>query len=275
LTRAEPLDFFVLFSSAASVLGSAGQANYAAANSFLDALAHYRRAQNLPALSINWGPWADAGMAANLAAKDRDRLATRGMRAISFDEGFEALEDLLRRDVAQVVAVVADWDRYAEQLPGAKAPAFLRGRIHPLGTPDKNEAEAQPDAIAEIKALPAVRQRACLQEIVERHAGRALGVMAGKALDPRRPFQEMGLDSLMSVELRNSLGSALAHSLPATLLFDYPTVESLTQFLANEVLGLKAATAMPQPGAGGGLERMSDSEAESVLLAELDQIKKR
>ena len=125
-TLEDTLDAFVLFSSGASILGSPGQGNYAAANAFLDALAHHRHAQGLPAISINWGAWDDAGMSANLVAKHRERLAARGLRPIALEEGFAMLGELLNCGATQVVAVPANWSRYIRQLPRGTSVSFLR-----------------------------------------------------------------------------------------------------------------------------------------------------
>ena len=221
-----------MFSSAASVLGSPGQGNYAAANAFLDALAHNRRAQGLPALSVNWGAWAAAGMVTQLAAKDRERLAARGMRAIALEEGFAALQELLEGDAVQATVASADWDRYAQSLPDA-LPALLRDMVHSSSKSATNPGLAQSDSgsLSHLRDLPASQRLPGLRQFVETCAGRALGLAPGKPVDPGRPLHELGLDSLMSVELRNALAASLGHSLSATLLFDYPTVESSTYIL--------------------------------------------
>src|SRR5205814_9986715 len=125
LTLDLPLDFFVFFSSAASVLGSPGQANYAAANAFMDALAHERRRLRLAALSINWGAWDVAGMAASLDARDQRRWAGQGLTPMPPHEGVAALQDLLDSGHTQVAVLAMDWRRYREQFVKTSMPPFL------------------------------------------------------------------------------------------------------------------------------------------------------
>jgi hypothetical protein len=125
LTRECPLDFFVLFSSVASVLGSGGQGNYAAANAFLDGLAHFRTAQQLPAVSINWGPWAEAGMAATLGETGWQRFAAVGIHPIPLREGFDALAVILRDARPQVMVLPIDWNKYLHQFPD-RTPSLFR-----------------------------------------------------------------------------------------------------------------------------------------------------
>ena len=284
LTRSDPLDFFVLFSSAASVLGSVGQANYAAANAFLDGLAHYRRNRGLPALSMNWGAWGEAGMAANLSSVDRQRMQVRGMGLISSEDGCRALEEILVAARTQIVAVPADWERYAESLPSQIPPPLLEAvlgraaaRSH-AATPPRETASLS----VELAALPKSGRLAGVRSFVERQAAQALGLAGGKAFDPQQPLQELGLDSLMAVELRNALAAALGCSLSATLLFDYPTIDALARYLAHDILAIDIENS-PKPAssdtdsnaAHSDIALMTEVEAESLLLAELDHPTKR
>jgi acyl carrier protein len=276
LTLNDPIQCFVLFSSAASVLGSAGQGNYAAANAFLDALAHYRHARGLPALSINWGVWAEAGMAANLSPKDQERLASHGFEPIAVKEGFMALQELLGSGLPQVVAVPCNWNKYLQSIQGVK-PRLLAHLAHEVPRATTSPQHAEPEFLETCNRLPAAQRLRRVQDLVEAHAARALGLPPGKTVDPRRPLPELGLDSLMSVELRNALAATLKHSLPATLLFDYPTVESLALHLAKNILRLQlaapASSRAENPrssSAAQDLENLTESEAEALLLAELD-----
>src|SRR5439155_20356171 len=128
-TAGRRLDFFVLFSSAAALLGSPGQANYAAANAFLDALAHYRRGRNLPAISVNWGPWEDVGMAAR-GGRD-SRLAAAGMGSIPVAAGLELFGRLLSGKATQVGVLPVDWSQWQQFLPDDRPPAYLADLIGP------------------------------------------------------------------------------------------------------------------------------------------------
>ena len=238
------LDFFVLFSAAATLIGSPGQANYAAANAFMDGLAHHRKAKGLPALSIDWGAWAETGMAARLTKKDAERWTDRGVRPIQLDEGMAKLGEMLVSSRAQIVAAPIDWSRMFASADSGRPPSLFSEIIKPSGTALSTAAKTLPDednVMRRLSAEPAARRLAILKAHVESAASRALGATGGKSLDPRRPLHELGLDSLMSVELRNALATSLGRTLSATLLFDYPTVESLTHYLAKNVLNLELA----------------------------------
>jgi acyl carrier protein len=282
LTLSSELDFFVLFSAAATLIGSPGQGNYAAANAFMDGLAHHRKAKGLPALSIDWGAWAEAGMAARLAKKHAERWARRGLRLIQLNEGMAKLGELLRSSRAQIVAAPID-QMFADTASG-RPPSLFFEIIKPSATAVSTDDEVRPaedNFVRLLSAEPAVRRLAILKAHVESTASRALGATRGRSLDPRRPLQELGLDSLMSVELRNALAASLGRSLSSTLLFDYPTVESLTHYLAKNVLNLEFVVRTSSEGGVAAdsknleeLQEMSEIEAESLLLAELDQLKK-
>jgi polyketide synthase 12 len=283
LTSGDGLEAFVLFSSGASVFGSPGQGNYAAANAFLDALALHRHGQGLPALSINWGAWEDAGMSANLVGKHRARLAARGLRPIALDEGFAVLGELLKSRTVQVVAVPADWSQYVRQLPNGASSSVLRNLVDKAAAFETKRSDAEPavDFLATCSSLPPRQRLGRVQQLVEVHATRALGLTPGKPVDPRRSLQEMGLDSLMSVELRNALAALLGRSLPATLVFDYPTIESLGLHLAKDILKLELGESvlpeesLPLPNKDlKELQEISEDEAELLLVAELERSKR-
>ena len=282
LTLSSKLDFFVLFSAAATLIGSPGQGNYAAANAFMNGLAHHRKAMGLPALSIDWGAWAEVGMAARLSKKDAERWTERGLRPIQLDEGMAKLGELLRSSRAQIVAAPID-RMFASTAFGRPSSLFIEV-IQPSRTALSTGGEArsaEDNFVRRLSAEPAARRLAILRAHVESAASRALGATGSRSLDPRRPLQELGLDSLMSVELRNALATSLGRSLSPTLLFDYPTVEALTHYIAKNVLNLEFAdqTSSEDSVATNNknleeLQEMSESEAELLLLAELDQLKK-
>ncbi|WP_257460229.1 type I polyketide synthase [Archangium lipolyticum] len=237
LTRGEELDFFVLFSSAATLLGSQGQGSYAAANAFLDALAHHRHTLGLPALSINWGPWAEVGMAAQLAS----RFQAQGIEAFTPDVALRAFGRVLGHGQPQVTLMRVHWSRYLEQFPRGAAPTLLAelyGRV--VAGPEGEHASSELRRRLE-KAEP--RQRlSLLLEHVQGEAVRVLGLDASSPLEPRQRLFEVGMDSLMALELRNRLQNTVGASLPSTLVFDYPTAEALASYLHDEVLGLETQT---------------------------------
>lgn len=236
-TRHSPLDFFVMFSSVASVLGNPGQANYAAANAFLDALAHHRRGLGLPGLAINWGPWEAVGMAAEGGGQRSRQLGERGFRPIDPDVGVRAFVNLLNASTPQATMALVDW------------PAFLRHSAAGVQFFELVAAPVAPDPVRE----PDVRQRlaqaddprAVLFEYVRASVGRVLGVTDAADIAPRARLFDLGLESLMAVELRARFEESLGCPLRPTLVFDYPTVESLVTHLAGK-MGIDET---PMPGA--------------------------
>jgi hypothetical protein len=270
MTRSMPLEVFALFSSVASVLGSPGQANHGAANAFLDGLANLRRAQGLPAVSINWGPWAGTGAAAGPAVQRR--LAGLGFQPFSIEEGLKALERALVNGSAQVAAISADWRTYLGQM--GLFPQFFRalagepGSQQPAERAPVTQSEPLRDRIARI---PEGKRRGAVEASIEACARNVLGLRPGQALDPGWPLTEMGMDSLMAVELRNAISSHAGVALPATLLFDYPTITALGGYLTAILLGetpeqpgskTQAATAATMLA---GIEQMSDEEVDRLF----------
>jgi acyl transferase domain-containing protein/NADPH:quinone reductase-like Zn-dependent oxidoreductase/acyl carrier protein len=287
LTRGVGLDFFVLYSAAGLLLGPGGQGAYAAANAELDAIAHSRRAVGLPALSVAWGMWGEAGMAAASASKGTDIWSTRGLGWIAPADGFARLEYLLRSSgAAHAVVLPIDWKRFGAHLPaGADRDYF--SAVLPAGSGTgagtaQGAASNAPAAVSKLsqwRAAPAAQRRSLVMAHVAEQALGVLGLSAVTELDPRAPLKDAGLDSLMAVELRNALTRSIGQSLPATLLFDYPSLEALATHLMN-VLQLTAPPATLQVPAAvtdsaaadsaAAIASLSDAEAEAELLAELN-----
>jgi NAD(P)-dependent dehydrogenase (short-subunit alcohol dehydrogenase family)/acyl carrier protein len=259
LTQNAPLDFFVLFSSAAALLGPVGQAGYAAANAFLDALAHYRRAWGLTATSINWGPWADAGMAAGL------RWTDRGMKSLTPQQGLLALAEVLRDDSPQVAVLPVDWRTWSAH--GNRKPPFLSEMA-----PAESVVSDEPELLGRLKQAPVEQRRAVLEEYIAQQAVKVLGLARSHRLNPRQPLQELGLDSLMAVELRNKLSLTLGRPLPATLLFDFPTLETLVSYLAGDSDGGSAPPAQEEFARLAAVEQLSEREAERLLRERLEKL---
>ena len=221
------LDFFVLFSSAASLIGSAGQGNYAAANAFMDALAHHRQALGLPALSINWGAWAEVGMAADLAS----RLKNKGLGMIAPEEGLQVLEKLLSEQ-ERVVQVGVLPLNLASFTPRMNSPYFE------ALTPDSQEPN-DPQFLKQLENAPSHKRRGLLRRHLRAEIGKVLGLhpqnMISSPFSPRQRLFDLGLDSLMAVELKNRLEKSVGRTLRSTLLFDFPTLEALENYLAKEL----------------------------------------
>jgi myxalamid-type polyketide synthase MxaB len=288
LTATDSLDFLVFFSSIATVFGSPGQGNYAAANCFMDALATSRQAAGLPGLSINWGGWSGAGMAAERGLSGR--LRELGFGLLDQISGFAALELALRSRRPQVVVCPADWPRLlrhfsrngqvvpllkniAQQMPGGQSPVSRAAGEASQSTPDSATAKAELLAVLVAKAAPNQR-RALVVEQIRRAAARVMGLENLDNLPNNKPLGELGFDSLMAVELRNAICTQAGRSLPATLLFDYPTVDAVTGYLCRNVLGLEEvpkSSERPQQKVSSGadvldqLENLDDEEIERRL----------
>jgi acyl carrier protein len=237
-TRDIELDFFTCFSSSTALLGASGQGAYAAANAFMDALMQERHRGGLPGLSINWGPWGEVGMAAGLAGRDRVRLEEQGWGSIAPAEGLSILEYLLGDDrVSQIAVLPVDWTLFLQRVAGAREDPFLASLI-PALSPGKLAEPTSPAVLIEIAALPVGRQRDGLLKYVRDQIVHVAHLGNGD-IEPRQRFFDLGLDSLMALELRDRLQTGLGHALAATVVFDYPTLEALVDYLSGELLDEK------------------------------------
>ncbi|MFD0352413.1 SDR family NAD(P)-dependent oxidoreductase [Streptomyces sp. NPDC127110] len=230
LTRGLGLDAFVLFSSLAGVIGAAGQANYAAANAALDALAQQRRREGLPATAVAWGAWEGDGMAAADAVV-RERMRRTGFRPMGPRRALRLLEGAIRHGETAVLAADIDWDRYAQ----AHGPAARRPVLRAV------TGAAAPAPVTGFAAALAGRgpdeQRAALVGLIRGHAAELLMHPTPDAIAPERSFRQLGFDSLASVELAGRLGAVTGLRLPASLAFDYPSPVALAEFLRGELVG--------------------------------------
>ncbi|MFG3489913.1 type I polyketide synthase [Streptomyces sp. NPDC047972] len=251
LTADQDLAAFVLFSSVMGVLGGAGQGNYAAANAYLDALAQYRRARRLPALSLAWGMWADtagrpgaAGMAGSLSEADRSRLARTGLAPIDRAEGLALLDAALRLDAAALVP--APLDRAALGTLGDRLPAVLRELAPTAPRPSGAAAAAPAPTTATLRdrlsPLGRAEREELLLDLVRAQAAAVLGRSSASGIPADRSFKDLGCDSLTLVELRNRLQTSADLRLPATFLFNHPTPTAVVARLLTEL-----APAEPDP----------------------------
>ena len=248
-TRDTDLAAFVLFSSIAGIIGNGGQANYAAANAELDALAEHRHAAGLPAVSLAWGLWAGDGMGGAVDA-DRTRTAT-GIGALSEEDGLALFDAALRSD--RPVLAPAAFDLAALRSLGDRAPEPLRD-LAPVPV-----VAAVAESFAErFAALPDEDRAAAAWELVRDRVGEVLGHRPGTPLDPRRGLMELGFDSLTAVELRNRLRADTGLALPSTVVFDHPTPSALAEHVRVE---LSARTATAPPPVLAELDRLAASVA--------------
>ncbi|KNE78797.1 hypothetical protein ADZ36_31215 [Streptomyces fradiae] len=246
LTQGHALSAFILYSSAAGVLGSAGQSGYAAANAYLDSFAVWRRSRGLPAVSLGWGPWDGGGMASGLGGTDTARLRRSGIAPLSRAEGLAALDAALAAggdDTAPAHLLPIRVD--AVTLRGADTvPAVLRDLAgtapsaaeRPPGTPEDTNAP-----LADVTQLHGRERKEALTGFVRAQVAAVLGHPTPDTIDVRRSFKEAGFDSLTAVELRNRLRAATGLKLPATLVFDHPTPLALAGFLHRELPGAEAS----------------------------------
>jgi acyl transferase domain-containing protein/acyl carrier protein len=239
------LDFLVLFSSGASLAGSAGQANHAAANAFEDALAWFRQARRQPTVSINWGPWADIG-----AAADRKLSGPDFLQPIAPEDGLRALGFAMRRDPAtglfarsQLAVLRSDWSQLNAD---AETVSPLLGELVPLAgavapscvsrSGEGSRARPEPMLRERLTATAPNRRRAFLSEYVRRLTAKVLGIDCPDELNVDEPLRQLGLDSLMAIELRNELMKGVGRILPATITFDRPSVGALVDYLVDDAL---------------------------------------
>jgi len=243
LTRELPLDCFVLFSSASSVWGAQGMAAYAAANHFLDALAEHRRAQGLVATCINWGQWSEGGMAGSDEALRF--FASVGLAAMPTPAALAAMDQLVATGTVRRTVASVDWSRFKPIHEARRRRPLLEelhgGRTAAVKAPEQDTRSV---LLRQMEEAPLSRRRGVLLEHVRQAAARVLGAEPS-ALEADQGFFQMGMNSLMSVELRNHLEKSLRHKLPSTLAFEYPTVDDLTDFLTKEVPAFALLLAAP------------------------------
>ena len=234
LTRHLDLQAFVLFSSAAGVLGSAGQGNYAAANAFLDSLAAYRRTQGLAATSLAWGLWADpSGMTGHLQDTDLARMTRMGIGPLSTREGLELFDAAHAASHALTIPLRLD-NRALRALAGAGAlPTLLQGLIR---TPARRTRQGAAESLAQTLAgVPESEREQVVCELVRAEVAAVLGYTSAEAIEPDRAFKDLGVDSLAAIEVRNRLARTTGLSLPATLVFDHPNCTAVAAHLRERV----------------------------------------
>ncbi|MFD6367071.1 SDR family NAD(P)-dependent oxidoreductase [Streptomyces roseolus] len=246
LTRDLGLSAFVLFSSVSGITGTAGQANYAAANTFLDALAAHRQAQGLPALSLAWGLWdAQQGMGAGLGEADLARWTRAGINPLDAARGLALFDAALASGTALAVPAAFDLPR----LRAAGEPSALLRRLVPAAARARRAVASGPGAsgsdwAGQLATLSAEERAAAVLDLVRGVVATVLGHADARSVDPERAFKDTGFDSLAGVELRNRLNAATGLRLPATLVFDHPSPAAVATFLLGKAEGA-AGTAAP------------------------------
>ncbi len=283
LTQNQPLDFFVLFSSAASLLGSSGQGNHSAANGFLDGLAHYRRAMGLPGLSLHWGAVSRVGEAAERGADVRAHK--QGMGVISPPQVLESLELLMSGSArtegnlsdVEVGVVPIQWSAWQERVAKWSFLSDWQERI-----PTTSEVSGS-EFLLKLEAAAPGERRSLLVAHVRRQLSLVLGINNPESISLETGFFDLGMDSLTSVELRNKLQTSLGCSVPSTLALDYPTLGKLVDYLAQQ-FNLIDSGDIPQeesPSNSTGdsskfsdVTQLSEVELEASVLQEIEELEK-
>lgn len=234
LTEALPLDFFVLFSSGSAVMGAAGQGNYAAANAFLDGLAHYRAARGLPGLSINWGAWSEVGMAATLSEKQQERLHAQGLRMIAPDQGVQVLEQLMRGLLAQVAVIPADRQYWNSPEVVQAAFPLLKSLVKAAPADADSEQVGSESIHQRILQAPVDERGNLLRDFLRRQIAAVIG-MSADALDEALSITSLGIDSLMAVEIRNRLDKNLGLNMTVATILEGPSVLQMVDQLQGQL----------------------------------------
>jgi acyl transferase domain-containing protein/acyl-CoA synthetase (AMP-forming)/AMP-acid ligase II/acyl carrier protein len=281
----KPLDFFILFSSGASVLGSPFLGSYAAANAFLDALAHHRHSMGVHALSINWGFWSEAGMAARQLREYNRHLAPHGMKSITNKQGLEMLGRLLRQGSPQVAVMPFDWQEWRVYHPAAAEARLLAHLISGEAGSSQRKTHSSDNGALNYKTLLAAepeRQQQMLEVYLSDHMAKALGISESE-VDTHQSLINLGIDSLMAVELKNRVEVELGVTLPMIRLLQGPSIAQLATTLLDQLSTVKLrgdesadvdATTTNTEDNGDQISLPSDIDPDSAgpLMAKLDYL---
>jgi NAD(P)-dependent dehydrogenase (short-subunit alcohol dehydrogenase family)/acyl carrier protein len=270
-TRDLELDFFVCYSSIASVLGSVGQGNYAAANAFMDTLVQERRRQGLPGLSINWAGW-DQGMAAGLDRHGQERLKAMGFSPITFARGFAILEQLLSADRTTACVAPVNWPTYLAHQYHGVAPGFFEAVAE-----KERPGGRKSDILLKLAAAPTTARRTVLFDYVRQRVATTLRFKSAEMVVADLGVFDLGVDSLMAVELKNLFESDLGVAIRPTLVFDFPTVAAITGCLAQKLNIDQGPAAANRENFGGRvisepLDSPSGDQLEEAIIAELAKL---
>ena len=265
LTQGIALDYFVMYSSIASAMGAPAQGNYAAANAFLDAFVSYRKYKGLAVTTINWGPWSEVGMAhANSDLKKYEQI---GLNAIAPSQGKELLDAILKIEQEQIIAVDINWDKYKKILP-INQQWIVPAQSASVNTSSKEERTY--DIIAKLALLDNDEKKKTIIVFLQAESARILGYDVNQKIDADIPFNELGFDSLSAVELKNVLSTAFDIKLQPTVVFQYPTINALGNFIYTSFEKKEIATYVPVQAemkieVEEMLNQLSDEEMKDIL----------
>jgi hypothetical protein len=285
LVRAHPVEWIVLFSSTTALLGASGLAHYAAANAFLDASARAARRDGRPMTSIDWGTWEVMRL---VSETGQQSYREAGLEPIAIADACDAMSRALRAGQPNTIVARVDWSTLKPLHEARRRRPFLaRMSERAAPTPVGNSPQAQTQSLSmQLQSAPAETRGDIVTEFVAREVAAVLGVDDGHALAPTVGLFEMGMDSLMSVELRKRLERGSGLGLPSTLTFNYPNIRALASFLDGELSARREAPIVPahQPPAAAtnvvapppemtDLAALSDEELEARLLARLENLR--
>ena len=276
-TKSLPLDFFILYSSVSSLIGSHQLAHYCAANGFLDGLASYRHTLNLPALSINWGPWEQGGMVNHIS--NAKQVAESGFSLIHADEGARFIEQAISyRQNPQIGIIKANWDS-VKNIYSSRSAQHVFERL--TSSTETTEEISSPELRIRLEALSAWGRYDYLANYLSEYICNLLQIEDKNSLDHKRGFFDMGMDSLMAVELRSKLEKQLAYQLAPSTIFDYSSVEKLANHIISLIFDTKS-NIEPEPGKNSPLEinaiqsqqidGLSDAEISALIDGELSSL---
>ena len=219
-----------MFSSAASLFGSPGQGNHVAANTFLDTLAKYRQSLGLPGLSINWGVWSEIGSAAKRGVSEQ--MQVRGVGEITNEQGLKIFEKLLAQSSAQVGVIPVDWDKFSQQ--NISSPFFI-DFLNSTSQLPKPESQL----LQQLQRANIEQRASIVMAHLQAEVAKVLALPSNQLPGLQQGFFDLGMDSLMTVELRNRLETSLGISIPSTVIFEYPTIADLAEFLVGQVFNVE------------------------------------
>ncbi|MFG2845460.1 type I polyketide synthase, partial [Kitasatospora sp. NPDC048296] len=280
LTEGLDLAAFVLFSSVSATLGGAGQGGYAAANSFLDALAQRRRSRGLPAAALAWGLWAErSALSGHLAEADLQRMARTGLLPMESEEGLSLFDVALGLDEPALVLARLNTEGLGGQAGSDALPAVLRGLVRAPerraargGGAGGQQAPGGSPLRSQLAGLPGAERDKVVLDLVRAQIAAVLGHASVDEVEPGLAFKELGFDSLTAIELRNQLNSATGLRLPSTLLFDYPSPSALVRFLCDEVMADQDDATVTAAATGGVTQHAGPGVVVPVAIADDEPI---
>ena len=273
LTKDDPLDMFILFSSAASVMGSPGQGNYVAANTFLDALAYHRRAMGLPGMAVNWGAWGEVGLA--IRADRAQHLTRQGIMPFTPTQGVQLLKMMIERNPEQVMGVWMDWSSILSMYTSP----FLSEIAAEINAGTKSKRRGDGLTKEKLLALAPSERQQVIETFLLEQVAKVLKSSASK-LDLYQPMNKMGIDSLMAVELKNRVESDLEMNIPVTALLQGPSVAQLAQVLLEQLATEEGVHPTTSSSTESGtdethlqeqIDELSDEEVDEMLSTMVDE----